>query len=1599
MTAFRGVKYALVIILVFVSFAPKAQLTANFTALPTSGCAPVLVNFIDQSAGNPVQWKWDLGNGTISFLQSPSVTYFNPGQYTIKLVVYNASGDSSVLVKSQYISIFAQPAVAFSGNPVTGCVPLPVSFTDLSTPGNGTITQWQWDLGDGTTSNLQHPAHTYNASGNYNVTLLVTNSFGCSKVLTKNQYVKVSAGTHADFTAVNTNACQAPFTVNFQNLSTGNAPLTYLWHFGDGGTSTSANPSHVYTLPGNYTVQLITTNSTGCADTMTRINFVNAGANHAAFSNPPQACVNTGIQFTNTSVPAPSAVSWDFGDATTSAAINPVKAYSTPGTYTIKMIADFGGCPDTAYSTITINDKPAAAFDAPVTSACKAPLTVNFNNTSTGGVNYQWDFGDGNTSAQRNPSHTYTTNGNYTVTLIVTNSNGCNDTLVIPDYIKIQSPKAVINNLPASFCAPLTWTFSSTVNTVDPVIGYEWNLGDGNTSILPNPTHTYPAGSYNIRLVITTAGGCTDTAYEQPGIIASVKPSPGFSATPRDVCAFQQVHFTDMTTGTATNWLWLFGDGGTSTQQNPVYAYQDTGFFDVTLIVCNAGCCDSIKFIKYIHVNPPIANFSISFDCNNKLNKQFSDLSVGADEWHWDFGDGATSTLQNPIHTYAGPGNYNVSLWVKNNTTGCEHSKALMLTIIDEKANFTVSADTVCKYSPVTFTALGNNAVNIASYLWDFGDGSTAGNSTAAHSYSQSGDYTIRLIVTDIQGCSDTLTKNLLIRVNGPVAAFTPGISGSCLLSAISFTDQSTHDGIHPISTWIWNYGDGISDTLTAAPFVHSYAAPGSYMVSLKVTDNLGCSDSVTTINPLIISQPVAAFATTDTLTCPAKDVHFANSSAGPGLLYLWDFGDGNTSTLATPVHSYSTDGLYTIRLIITDQYGCKDTLLKPDYIHIVSPRSIYHISDTLSTCPPLLVTFTNTSQNYISEVWDFGDGTSTISSNPTHFYTNPGIYITKLTVTSPGGCVDVSQRNIVIRGPQGNFTYGPINGCKPLSVQFNAVTQDRLSFIWDYNDGSTQVTPDSVVTHTYTIPGMYNPKMILVDANGCMVPVVGPDTIKVSGAVANFGFLNQVHCDDALIAFTDSSVTDFDAIISYAWNFGDGNTSSAQNPVHHYTSPGLYYPKLVVTTQQGCIDSAQLPAPVKIVASPQAQINKSPDGCAPLTVNFKGQLAVPDTAAISWTWQLGNGNSSSLKDPPQQVYTAASVYNIELVATNSSGCKDTTLATVEAFAVPVIDAGADTLVCRGKNIALNAAGADTYLWTPSNGLSCNNCAKPMASPDSITTYIVTGTTVHGCSNIDSVVVDVKQRFNMLNSAGDTLCRGGSVRLFASGAHTYEWSPSAGLNNAFLAGPLATPASTTTYRVIGTDDKKCFSDTGYVPVKVYPIPTIDAGQDKTINTGQSIELKPVVSTDVSRVIWVSSPGIVSTNGNNIIVKPRETTTYTAEAVNAGGCKSKDNVTVYVVCNGANIFIPNTFTPNGDGVNDIFYPRGSGLFRIKSMRIYSRWGEMMYEKTEFVPNDVNAGWNGTFKGKVLTPDVYVYTIEVVCDNNSVLTLKGNIALLQ
>ena len=1573
-----------------------AQLEADFSAAPVSGCTPMVIQFTDLSKGNPAQWRWDLGNGVISSLKNPSATYFDPETYNVKLVIKNA-GSTDSIIKQKFITVHPKPIVNFSVSDSTGCLPLNVKFTNQTSTLTGSILKYSWDFGDGTTSEMEHPVHSYTSPGNFTVTLRVTNSFGCVQTISKNKLINTSNSVKSGFINNSPGVCSSPVKIDFKNTSTGQGTLTYNWNFGDGNSSTLKDPTHVFSKPGTYSVKLITTSNLGCSDTLIKANLVSIGSVNSSFVTSGNLCQGNSIEFKNTSQPAPGTSTWYFGDGTTALAVNTKKVFASPGNFNVTLVNDFGGCKDSVSQTVTIKAKPATSFNANKTSGCQLPFTVSFESAGNDVQSYLWNFGDGNTSVSANPVHTYTKTGNFTVRLITSNANGCTDTLTKTQYIKIQEPAIVLNNLPANGCVPVTIKPRASVTANEAIASYLWNFGDGNTSTAVNPTYTYEtAGTYDVSLTVTTVGGCTKIETFKEAVRAGNKPVANFSVGASDVCAYQSIQFTDLSTGEPDQWLWDFGDGSTDVSKNPNHEFHDLGWFDIKLITWNNTCADTVVFEKIVFIKPPIASFKYVQNCNDKSMVEFTDHSVGAVSHQWFFGDGQNSAEQHPVHHYDKPGIYDVKLIITNGS--CTHSTQQTLQVIDEEANFVADATEICKGSIINFTAVNINADNIQSWSWDFGDGTqSSAPNNVNHIYKKAGNFQVTLKVTDLLGCINSYS--LPVNVFGPTANFEPGVPGVCLgSSAIFFNDLSLGDGSHSIKKWNWNYGDGSSDSNSIAPFSHFYSQAGEYKVSLTVTDSYGCTDIVSKSRAVIIAQPKASFSVADTNSCTDKPIEFNNISAGYDLTYQWQFGDGQISAGKNPVHQYSQVGSYDIRLLVTDKFGCRDSIQKPAYVKISFPKARFTVSDSLSSCPPLLVHFKNAAENYTKLNWNFGDGNTSELADPSHYYTVPGIYFATLTATGPGGCTDIFTQRIEVKGPRGSFTYKPLTGCNPLTVHFVATTHNRSSFIWDFSDGNTLETSDSVVSHTYTTPGNYIPKMILIDPSGCTVPITGKDTIRVMEVVAGIAIDKTAICDEGMINFTSIS-TGNDIIAKYHWDFGDGYSSDQQNPSHLYTTPGVYDVSLAVTTLNGCTDKQVLNDTIRVYASPLIELPGDTSACMPATINWNAIVKRGDAATFEWNWNFGNGETFKGRQPGAIQYNSAGTYQITSMVVDANGCSDSVSNSLTIFPLPVVNAGLDAMLCLGDSIKLKPAGAVSYNWQASADLDCLDCNESFAKPVRNNTYYVTGYNEFGCAATDSIFIRVRQPQVLSVSPGDSICAGQSIQLFASGVDNYNWSPSEGLNKYNIADPVAKPLRTINYLVTGTDDDNCFMDTASILVHVTALPVVDAGEDVTISAGSAHQLKPTYSADVTSWRWTPSAFVNCATCPEPHANPRETTRYFLEVKNAAGCVWADDVTIKVTCNNGNLFIPNSFSPNSDGVNDKFYPRGSGVSNIRALRVFNRWGELVFERINFTANDPGAGWDGTYKGNSLNPDVYVYTCEVVCDNNEVLVFKGDISILK
>jgi gliding motility-associated-like protein len=345
------------------------------------------------------------------------------------------------------------------------------------------------------------------------------------------------------------------------------------------------------------------------------------------------------------------------------------------------------------------------------------------------------------------------------------------------------------------------------------------------------------------------------------------------------------------------------------------------------------------------------------------------------------------------------------------------------------------------------------------------------------------------------------------------------------------------------------------------------------------------------------------------------------------------------------------------------------------------------------------------------------------------------------------------------------------------------------------------------------------------------------------------------------------------------------------------------------------------------------------------------------------------------------------------------NGCTDTATKKLTIHPLPLTNAGPDEWICRNTETQLHASGADSYKWDVGNPVSCNNCASPTVAPERSTVYAVTGYNRFGCSSRDSVLVSVQQPFVLKVSPGDTICAGQQVHLDANGADAYSWFPSTGIQNPGKGNTVATPQTSILYHVVGRDNHNCFTDTADVFIKVWPIPTVNAGTDQTLVVGQALQLITTVSPDVTAWQWSNAGTLSCATCSTTLAKPKQTTTYKVIVKNDGGCSASDDVTVNVICNNGNLFVPNSFSPNGDGVNDRFYPSGTGINRIKSLRLFNRWGEVVFEKVNFSANDASSGWDGKYKGETLAPDVYIWSCEVICENNETLSFKGDVTLLR
>lgn len=758
----------------------------------------------------------------------------------------------------------------------------------------------------------------------------------------------------------------------------------------------------------------------------------------------------------------------------------PVTAFPNTGTFSFSLTArDSLGSVSTYNKTVTVVSGSATPEFAYTNTCFSTTDSVVFTDQSAGATGWAWNFGDGNSSSLQNPKHNYAVAGTYTVSLTINSVSGC-------QFVKTKTvtinPAPLVNFSSTIECAGAATQFTDLSSiTIGAISSWNWQFGDGDSSLSNNPSHVYlTGGTYSATLTAASDSGCSANAT----FTVTVKPKPIVGFTSSNACVGDTTNFTNTTTisdGSALSYQWYFGDGDSSLLKDPNHYYTGSGSYPLTLIAtASNGCIDSLNS-TFIVSTPATPDFNFpSTNCRGN-SVPFTDLSTGGivTNWLWTFGDGDSSTLQNPLHSYPASGIYTVTLRVSIGSA-CFSSTSKQVTVIDgPTAAF--SSTTACLSVATSFTNSSTtpSGQTITIYAWSFGDGNTSLTTSPAHTYANSGIYQVMLTVTTSLGCVDTISQSVTVEALPNVSFSFPNLK--CEDALIQFNDNSTVIG-NVITGWLWNFGDG-NGSNNQNP-LYSFAGNGSFTVTLTATSFAGCSASaqqVVQINP----KPQFSFVAADGCLGNITNFTFNNISSSP-FSYQYYFDDGGQSFIQNPQHLYNTSGNYSVVLAVIDSNGCSGTYEDTVIINDIPNASFLQ----LGICQNTPVNFTN--QTTISSgtisgyVWDFGDGTSTTDVNASHIYTAAGNYQVILYATATGGCTDTAKKNISIM-PVPEAAFSSTGFSSPgISNLFTNTSTGATGYQWNFGDGigsSLQTNP----SYAYSDTGSYFVTLIATSNFGCV--------------------------------------------------------------------------------------------------------------------------------------------------------------------------------------------------------------------------------------------------------------------------------------------------------------------------------------------------------------------------------------------------------------------------------------------------------------------------------------------------------------------------------
>ncbi|MBL7190445.1 PKD domain-containing protein [bacterium] len=1033
---------------------------------------------------------------------------------------------------------------------------------------------------------------------------------------------------------------------------------------------------------------------------------------------------------------------WDFGDGSENEGAMITHRFDAPGVYQgLLIVSDESGqvgCSSMKEFTVHVNLPPQADAGMDLIGAPGEVLKFNGSGSNDPDgklTKFYWDFGDGSKTEGISVTHSYKRAGHYQVTLkVIDDSDNPNNFDIDETHVWINAPPVVEigEDIICSIGETIQLSGRRSFDSDGEIISYVWNLGDDAQKSGMDIDHAYSKpGKYRVVLRIEDNAGtgnsfCTDylTVFVNDPPIAKIAVDKNVVSV-GEVINFNGKGSSD-SDGKIIDFRWDFGDGFSAQGTEVTHSYQHYGRYNVKLTVQDNSTSNSdLAHDNYtIIVNyPPIARAggniltTISEVKFSGLMSEDFDGEITA--YHWDFGDGFSSSEPAPAHVYGNPGVYTVKLTVTDDskTSSDRDFSEIQVTINHLPIADPGPSQIAAPGELVTFD--GGQSIDfdgeITQYRWTFGDGGSGEGKTVTHQYSKPGYYTVTLEVFDNTGHSEAFgIAETYVHVNSPPAA----IAGIDITAApgdkINLDGSRSYDIDGKITAYWWEFSDG-AKKVEAAKTTRIFDNPGVYTAKLSVKDNSGASNSITSDELLIKinHQPIAAAGEDIFTNNPAIsfDGSASGDADGDALTYIWDFGDGSPAGKGVKqTHNYGKGGRYPVILTVDDGAGLANSSHSASINVIINEPPKADAGKDTTICAGDVVIFDGSHSvdpegGVLKFVWDFGDGTSAEGMNPVKTFTKGGIYKVILRVIDDSGLPgndDIDQ--IVVRAAESPVADAGSDqtACVNREVHFDGTGSTDIdglvnSYFWDFGDGSTGGGPTP--THVYTRPGTFRIVLTITgdkvgecnntDSDEMLVTVHDAPTAKFD--------CPALAADGARVEF-DASMSEsrMAKIVKWEWDFGDGTSGGGVKTSHVFEKPGRYIVTLKVTSDsQTEFNSSSARQLVVINAAPAAEAGENiQTGLGDFALFNGGKSIDSDGAVTSYRWEFGDGASAEGVQVRHK-YMKSGRYNVKLTVKDNTDlsnnqAEDSLYVTVNASPVPVIRSA--EWAGAGENIIFDAS-------------------------------------------------------------------------------------------------------------------------------------------------------------------------------------------------------------------------------------------------------------------------------------------------------------------